>query len=97
MVRTRDSVMYADILKVMPWRFYQDKIIMSLLLIWEERKNKQNKSNTGILGCLVGFILFSSNTLLSPRDKNMSVLENEVRTLNLPHCMFAPVVKYLDI
>lgn len=96
-VRSHDSVMYADILKVMPWRFYQDKIIMSLLFIWEERKSKQNKSNTGILGCLVGCFLFSSNTLLSPRDKNMSVLEKEVRTLNFPHYMFALVVKYLDI
>ena len=96
-VRTRDSIMYADVLKFMPWRFYQGKIRMSFLFIWEERKNKQNKSNTRILGCLVGFIFLSSNTLLSHREKNMSVLEKEVRTLNLPHCMFAPVVKYLDI
>ena len=49
-----------------------------------------------LMGCLVSFILLSSNTLLSPRDKNMSVLEKGVGTLN-PHCMFAPVVKYLDI
>ena len=74
-VRSHDSVMYADRLKVMPWRFYQDKIIMSLLFIWGERKSKQNKSNTGILGLSVGCFLFSSNTLLSPRNKNMSVLE----------------------
>ena len=96
-VRSHDSVMYADRLKVMPWRFYQDKIIMSLLFIWGERKSKQNKSNTGILGLSVGCFLFSSNTLLSPRNKNMSVLEKEVRTLNIPLYMFALVVKYLDI
>lgn len=93
MVRTRDSVMYADILKVMPWRFYQAKNYNELV-IYLRREKKQTEQeqhrNIGLFGRF--YFIFFQYSLLSSRDKNMSVLEKEVRTLNLPYCMFAPVV-----